>query len=149
MSNALKNVQKMFPGVTEVVDAKRARVIEVEPQDLKQAKVKSHKGCAMAVACKRKLVLDGVIMARSTAYLIKGKKATRYHVPESVSREMVAFDRGADFAAGVYKLIPPDKPLGSRTGYASKNKGTGTPRRSYHVTQKVRAMLGGEVPAEE
>ena len=136
-------VQRMFPQVTEVVDAKRARLIEVAPSDLKRAVVKAHKACAMAVACKRKLSLDGVIMGRKTAYLIKGRKATRYAVPESVAREIVAFDRGAAFEPGVYRLIPHARPLGTEKAHGPR-LAEGTPRRYIHVTTGVRALLGSE-----
>lgn len=140
-------VQKMFPQVTSVVDAKRPRLIEVAASDLKHATVQSHKACAMAVACKRKLRLDGVIMGRKTAYLIRGRKATRYAVPESVAREIVAFDRGARFEPGVYRLMPHQRPLGTEK-VCGPHASTGQPRRYLHVTTGVRALLGSEVPAE-
>lgn len=140
-------VQRMFPQVTEVVDAKRARRIEVAASDLKRATVKSHKACAMAVACKRKLSLDGVIMGRKTAYLIRGKKATRYAVPESVAREIIAFDRGATFEPGIYRLVPHARPLGTEKADGPRLS-VGTPRRYMHTTTGVRALLGSETPAE-
>lgn len=146
---ALKIVQKMFPNVTSVVDAGRARLIEVERADLRSATVQSHRACAMAVACKRKLDLDGVIMARSTAYLIKGRRATRYSVPESVTREIISFDRGAQFEPGTYRLIPPVKKLGEPQGERSPHEETGRAPRYHHTTTGVRALLGSTVPAAE
>jgi hypothetical protein len=141
---ALRIVQKMFPQVEEVVDAGRPRIIEVEDVDLKSANVKNHKSCAMAVACKRKLELDGVIISTTTAYLIKGKKATRYAVGEAVSREITSFDRGAQFAPGTYRLIPysPSRRLGIAREAGESTKGIGQ-RRFHHRTAGVRAMLGG------
>lgn len=148
--NALKTVQSMFPQVTSVVDAGRARVIEVEAVDLQSAAVRSHRTCAMAVACKRKLELDGVIMARTTAYLIKGRRATRYAVPQAVTREIISFDRGGGFEPGIYRLIPFE--AGRRLG-ADKARGpheiAGQPQRFRHQTAGVRAMLGSRVPAAE
>src|SRR2546423_938497 len=61
MPTALQVVQKFFPEVTEVEDAKRNSIIEVTTRDEKTANKKSHKTCAMAVACKRKFALDGVV----------------------------------------------------------------------------------------
>jgi CheY-specific phosphatase CheX len=90
MPTALRIVKKFFPEVTDVEDAEKSQVIEVT--------------CAMAVACKRKYNLDGVIISVKTAYLIKGKKAKRFSLPESVSREIVSFDRDSGFAAGQYRL---------------------------------------------
>lgn len=142
-------VQKMFPGVTEVVDAVRPRIIEVEQADLRRAEVQNHKSCAMAVACKRKLNLDGVIMARSTAYLIRGRKATRYSVPESITREIISFDRGAAFAPGQYRLIPPLRKMGEQAGPRSPHTETGSAPRYHHTTSGVRALLGSTIPAAE
>ena len=113
MPTALQVVQKFFPEVTEVVDASRNQVIEVTQQDEKTAKKKSHKTCAMAVACKRKFNLDGVVISVNRAYLVKGKKARRFTLPESVSREVVSFDRNGGFEPGEYELnkIPPSSRL--------------------------------------
>ena len=104
MPTALQLVKKFFPEVTHVVDASRNAAIEVTARDEKVANKKSHKTCAMAVACKRKFHLDGVIISINRAYLVKGKKARRFDLPPSVSREVVSFDRGAGFEAGEYEL---------------------------------------------
>ena len=79
MASALSIVQQLFPNVNKVVDAKKDINIEVTKSDTTSATVRNHKACAMAVACKRKLKLDGVIMSVSTAYLVTGDKATRYN----------------------------------------------------------------------
>src|SRR6267143_179111 len=104
MPNPLSIVNKFFPKVTKVRDATSNIEIEVTKTDQNIAKKMKHDECAMAVACKRKMHLDGVIMAISTAYLIKDNVATRYKVPISVGREITSFDRGAPFAVGTYKL---------------------------------------------
>lgn len=70
MPTALQVVQKFFPEVKEVVDAGRNQVIEVTSQDEKTARKKSHKTCAMAVACKRKFNLDGVVISVNRAYKV-------------------------------------------------------------------------------
>lgn len=90
---ALRLVQKYYPEVTKVIDGKKPIRVEVTKKDSNSAAVRDHKACAMAVACKRKLNLDGVLISVSTAYLVKGKKATRFQLPPSVSREVVSFDR--------------------------------------------------------
>lgn len=149
MSRSLAIVQGLFPEVKKLVDAKKDAKIEVTKADTKSATVRNHKACAMAVACKRKLNLDGVIMSISTAYLVKGDIATRYMVPPSVSREIVAFDRNAMFEPGEYLLkapkgenlmgagrhgtIPSESPE-SRSGNFAK--------RFTHRTGGVRASLG-------
>lgn len=143
--NALQTVQKFFPNVEHVKDATTPVEIEVTRHDAESKAVKDHKACAMAVACQRKLKLDGVIISRTKAYLIKGKWAKRYFVPISVSREVVAFDRGAKFMPGTYSLSA--VPVGSRLGEYKTGKKPGkrhyTNPRFRHVTQNVRGVLGG------
>jgi hypothetical protein len=63
----------------------------------------------MAKALERDKDYDGAIISTSVAYLIKGDKATRFRTPEAVTREIISFDRHADFAPGRYSLAPPGK----------------------------------------
>ena len=149
MATALNIVQKVFPNVTSVVDAKKDTQVEVTKRDTTSATVRNHKACAMAVACKRKLELDGVIMSVSTAYLIKGDKAIRYKVPQSVSREIVAFDREAVFEPGEYSLkaIAPAARLGSYGGPSTNNGNShsgGNAKRFRHKTDGIRSSLGSK-----
>jgi hypothetical protein len=148
-TTALRIVQQVFPGVKKVVDAKKNCVIEVTESDTKSATVRNHKACAMAVACKRKLHLDGVIMSVSTSYLIKDKIATRYHVPQSVAREITAFDRNAKFEPGEYVLKAPSesgKLRGVRGDYPQKSgvHNGNLIKRFHHRTEGIRASLGSK-----
>lgn len=147
MSNALGVVQKFFPQVKRVVDATTNASIEVTGADTKNSAVKNHSACAMAVACKRKFKLDGVIISRKVAYLIKGTKARRFYVPESVSREVVSFDRGSGFAPGEYELskVPTGAQLGRQKTQTIKNRTVKEPRKR-HITTNVRTVLGGQKP---
>jgi hypothetical protein len=138
-------VKKFFPNVVVVQDAKKPLHIEVTRRDSNSAAVRNHKGCAMAVAAKRCLNLDGVVISRQRAYLIKGNIATRYSFPESVRKEIVSFDRGGGFDEGVYRLtVPvatkpaPKKPKGETHGNSSHYK------REFHSTTNIRAGLGGK-----
>ena len=145
-------VRKFFPKVKTVVDANRNALIEVTQKDASSKAVRDHNGCAMAVACKRKFHLDGVIISRSTAYLIKGVQARRFKLPESVSREVVSFDRGGEFAIGRYELsaVPESSRLGARTGRPKdKANRDGKPKRFRHLTTHVRSVLGGKRPDDE
>lgn len=99
----------------------------------------------MAVACKRKLKLDGAIVSVSTAYLIKNGVATRYKVPPSVAREVVAFDRSAGFAPGRYALRAPTKheQIGAESHhYRGAGPHKSKKRQPHHITQGIRAALG-------
>lgn len=146
---ALGVVKKFFPDVKSVEDAVKRQVVQVRANDAKLRGKKKHDECALAEACKRSFAVDGVIISRSMAYLVKGKKAVRFKLPDSVSREIVSFDRGAGFQPGVYALeaIPPS----SRMDYRAKrddlrddrdrtNKG----KAKRHITTNVRSVLGGQ-----
>lgn len=142
MKTALYNVQQHFPAVTKVIDATKPIMVEVTKGDEKASKKRKHSECAMAVACKRSFSVDGVIISRSTAYLIKDKVAVRYKVPTTVAREVTSFDRGAGFEPGTYQLSKPGKwqSLGTPGGNtAHTGKGNKLKR---HVTTNIRAILG-------
>lgn len=151
--STLNIVKKFFPKVQKVVDVRINAVIEVTAKDASSKAVKQHDACAMAVACKRKFHLDGVIISRSMAYLIKGKQARRFHLNDSVAREVVSFDRGSGFATGKYELshISPSALRGAReTRTNSKVKRTGKDNditksgRFRHLTTGIRSVLGGQ-----
>lgn len=122
-ASALRNVQKYFPEVTQVEDADKSVILDVTKGDVAKAERRAHKTCAMAVACKRALEADGVIISVKTAYVIKGKKAQRYRLPESVSREIVSYDRDSQFAPGEYHLSKPEP--STRLGAVRKGRPKG------------------------
>ena len=145
-SHSLAVVKKFFPNVEDVEDARCHAEVTVTAADEKASKKMDHDSCAMAVACKRELKVDGVIISRKTAYLIKGTKATRYELPESVSREVVSFDRGGGFAPGDYNMRPPSESrrLGVMRGGNGARNGNGKPIRRQHKTSNIRAVLGSK-----
>lgn len=152
MASALDIVKSMFPEVTSVVDSKVGLNVEVTKRDINAATVKNHKACAVAVACKRKMHADGVIISINRAYVVKGKRAYRYNVPRSVAREVVVFDRGGQFEAGTYRLeaIPSYQRIGTkkhgarRNGSGSSHNGNLAKRfkKYQHKTENIRATLG-------
>lgn len=146
MPSALAIVRQFFPRVTKVTDAPRSLIIDVTLGDTKSAAIKNHRACAAAVACKRQYHLDGVIVSRSMAYLIRGRKATRYMVPSELVREVVAFDRGGKFEPGQYHLTRPaaNIRLGRKRPHRSDKRGLiGKHRKHRHVTTNIRAVLAG------
>lgn len=137
-------VKKHFPNVTQVKEAAHGVVIKVEAQDTRDSRRKSHEECALAVACKRKFHLDGVLISLSRAYLIKGKTATKFEVGGAVGREITSFDRGAGFAPGTYMLRKPSPAPGGRN---HQGNGNGKKRKKalvIHETSDVRAVLGSD-----
>jgi len=148
--NSLVMVQSYFPKVTNVVDANKPALIEVTKGDNTTANIKSHKTCALAVACKRMFRSDGVIIGLTTAYIIKGKIAYRYKLGGTTSREITSFDRKAGFDIGFYQLTPapPSNRLGVYQGNPNRPSGAKKPKvkRFMHFTQGVRTALGSGTP---
>jgi hypothetical protein len=141
----LRIVNRHFPNVTKVEDAKKNLAIEVTKHDESSSKRRNHEECAMAIACKRAYHADGVIIARSVAYLVKGTLAVRFKIPPSVSREITSFDRGGSFTPGMYQLSKPAKADTLKRKNERDVGGGNVPGREirkYHLTTGIRAVLG-------
>lgn len=143
----LQIVQRHFPNVTTVKDATKNLTIEVTKHDESSSKRRNHGECAMAIACKRAYHADGVIIARSVAYLVKDRLAIRFKIPHSVSREITSFDRGGPFSPGTYFLSRPAKAdtlatKNKRDKYDGGNTGPSREIRKYHLTTGIRTVLG-------
>lgn len=144
--SALGIVRKYYPNVQKITDAKKPIKIEVTAKDCRGGNSKSPSSCAMARAFEREY--DGAIISLSAAYLIKGNKATRYLVPQSVSREIVSFDRSHKFEPGTYSLRTPYYTLGSpnrRTKPDTHKNAAGeryavSKSRNNHKTAGIRAL---------
>ncbi len=141
---SLNMVQRYYPKVRSVEDAKKPLDVPVSKTDCTNAKPESFTDCAFAKACKR-ADFDGAIVTLTTAYLVKGEKAIRYKVNNTLSREIVVLDRTRDgdrFRAGQYRLSAPAPSiaLGPRQ-YKEKRKGrhmpTGKRAKPIH-TENVR-----------
>ena len=145
--SALRIVTRYFPQVNSVNDAQRPIIVEVTSDDVEQSKVKDHLTCALAVACKRAFKADGVIIGLTRSYIIKGFTATRYQNAETISREVITFDRfgKSGFDTGYYALSPvcPSSKLGNphRSGASGKKNPKSKPR-FRHFTSGVRTVLG-------
>src|SRR6266550_1113348 len=117
--SALSVLQKTFPQVKKVVDAKESIRINVTSRDSISARKKDPNGCALVHACVREKIADAAIIGIGFSYLIKGSKATRYRTSEGVGREITSFDRHQDFAEGKdYTLskVGPSSRLGAHKG---------------------------------
>ncbi len=142
---ALNIVRRFFPQVENVEDATIPLTIEVTQSDSNNAKLKNHSGCAFAMACKRAQKADGVIVSIKTCYVVRGNRAVRYRFNESVSREVVSFDRKGGFDPGLYAMRPPahGERLGEiRTGRDTGERGNGKrPTKFRHKTGGIRTSL--------
>jgi hypothetical protein len=137
----------VFPKALTISDAKKDLTIEITAHDCELGKRKNHRGCAAARSVKRILKLDSVAVGRSTLYCNKAGHLTRYIIPQSLQKEIVAFDRGAPFAPGIYVI---KKPWGNNRRVAqakqkphpTKNPGTrGKKAKIRHFTTGIRAIL--------
>lgn len=143
-------LRKHYPDVDAVVDAKKRVVLNITREDIAFGKRKDHRTCGVAVCVRRQENVDGVIVGVRRVYFIKGRVATRFEPTESLSRELVAFDRGGTFDAGVYVLNPVRRPTGTKTrrtrtpSEASSNPGGSSPQLALsHFTRLTRTTLGG------
>jgi hypothetical protein len=146
-AKSLAICRHFFPQVTRVVDAEKPELVDVTPHDADHADVKSHLTCALAIACKRFFKADGVIIALTISYIVKGKTATRFFNTGTISREITSFDRKAGFDVGLYNLVPPSPAhrFGAprKSGRSGAHTGRGfLPKRFRHYTKGVRTSLG-------
>ncbi len=138
---ALQIVQKFYPNVATVTDAKKETTIEVTKRDCQSKAVKNHSECALATACKRAMDLDGVVIAIRVAYLIKGNEAVRFGLGESIAREVTAFDRQGNFEPGEYTLLKPTHRIGDPASSGARKFKRGKSGRTVkhrHMTEDVR-----------
>jgi hypothetical protein len=149
--SSLAMIQSYFPFVEMVKDATQRAVVEVTADDNTHSDVKSHKTCALALACKRFFHADGVIIGLTTSWIIINKTAMRFMNSGTTSREITSFDRKAGFDAGKYLLTPAtdSNRLGSVRAKNPDRHGKGGPKRAFrHYTRNVRTSLrwhGAEV----
>lgn len=147
---SLRIIKHFFPQVNVVLDGEKPVLVEVTRDDNAHADVKSHRTCALAIACKRFFRADGVIIGLTTSYIIYGKTAYRYSNAGTVSREITSFDRKAGFDVGFYHLTPPSPStrIGAARTTTVKRSGprTGTSIKKYrHFTTGTRTTLGGYI----
>lgn len=118
----------------KIVDAKRDLIVEVKNCDTKAAR-KAPQHCAFAQACKRQEKnIGAAVFLRSMAYIQRGDKLVRYRIPSSVSKEIVAFDRGGKLEPGEYYLRK-ITPSYTRTGYSKRKK-------AYKLGKRKRTVVG-------
>jgi len=142
--SALATIQKTFPQVKKVIDARRSIRVSVTENDCSAARKKDPNSCALARACIREKLGDAAIIGISTCYLIKGDRAIRFKTSETIAREITSFDRHHDFAAGndyTLSKIAPRARLGTalRVG-TGKPRAHGAPKMRHHQTINIRKL---------
>ena len=92
----------------EEVDAQKPLTVNVTARDIKLAKAKNSKECALARAVKRQYSCKAAYFLRTTAWLEYPNKMVRYRLPQSVQKEIVSFDRSKMMSTGEYRLTTPE-----------------------------------------
>jgi hypothetical protein len=130
----------------KVYDAKSRVVIEVSREDITGGKSKEPSSCAAARACLRQVPkCTEVRVYKSRTYLKLQNKWYRFHTPQSMKLEIVAFDRGANFLPGVY-VLSPMQPSKVATGKSQSKAKAPILKKDRNKTPKKRAkphMLTG------
>lgn len=138
---APRDIRRAFPNVTQVIDAKRAVEISVNAKDCKTGEPLNPLECALARAVKRQFHADAAVIGLGASYIIKENKATRFHTPERIRREIVSFDRHNDFAEGSYILVPKSPALKLGTTHVSKDKRARHDNAKRHPVKNVRVRI--------
>ena len=120
-------------GGRHVKDADKPLVLKIAKADVHDSTPGDPANCAVAVACKRLIGADEVLVYKTRAYVRKGNTWTRYMVPKSIQGEIRAFDRGAEFVPADYTLTPPTQ--GERLGRIRAEKG-GTIKTNRDIRRK-------------
>jgi hypothetical protein len=136
----------------KTIDARKPLLLEVRPVDIKGADKKNPESCALARACCRAEKADEAFFFRTTAWLRKGDVLIRYHLPPSVQKEIVSFDRNKTMEPGTYQLSKPDKShkMSAVKKRSEKRPGRHKPARSgikrkfTHRTTDVRGLTAPE-----
>ena len=128
---------RAFEG-SPVVDADAAMMLQITPNDVKGASKKNPATCAAARAGQRELGKDVRVFLTRT-YVKEKNHWIRFKTPESVSREIISFDRGSAFDPGEYHFVPlsPSQRLGGYRGPSTPKTGKHKPR-PHHATGHVR-----------
>ncbi len=125
----------------KVIDASAPLALEVTRSDIDNSKQKDPANCAFACAVKRHLGAKAAYFMRSTAYIEYDHAVVRYDMPESMQKEIVAFDRAKAMEPGIYQLSP--TPPSGRFGSKSRKKRTAAARRRRQATKRRATGKGG------
>lgn len=95
--------------------------VVVTDDDIVRAKKANSQHCALARAALRLPRVNAAYFFRSVAFIEYPTAMIKYSLPPSVQKEIVSFDRGGIFAAGVYQLSPMP-PSNTRPALDKRNK---------------------------
>jgi len=126
-----------------VVDATKPISIHITQRDATEGGNKNPSTCAAARAVKRDV--PECVSARvhiGRVYVETPSKWIRYNTPDALRTEIIAFDRGGEFAPGDYKLKVPEKRDYSKGTSGAQwnggNRGKSAKKRAKTLIAKVK-----------
>lgn len=129
-----------------IINAKRPIKLTITSNDVKGGDAKEPQDCVVERACRRELRAKEVRVHLARIYMRTSEGSwTRYFTPQQMRSEIIAFDRGGNFAAGEYHLgaISPSKATGKTQGAKAKHRKSGKKRQKPHVVADVRMGPAG------
>lgn len=137
-------IQTLYPN-KRIIDATKPVDLNVTSRDIKKADPSNPRACAFAQCLLRTEPIEEAIVWKTTAYLVYPRRVVRYKVNGSLQNEIVALDRGGEFAPGTYTLIPFSP--ANRLGGLKKSPNT-TPVQSTKGTKPVRLVAKSTFPRQ-
>lgn len=145
----LSYMLKKHPNVAFAYDALEPVQITLSDSDIKNGIAKNNTKCAFSNAACRMLKADDAYVGIRMACLKFGNKLVRFKIPESVSREIVCFDRHRDCDAAHksyrFSAVTGDRALGRPYRESAEKNGNSTakkPRKGQfldrHMTKHIR-----------
>lgn len=136
----------------KVKDASEPLTFTVMKADVTRGAAKKSSSCAAARALCREGHCEEARVHVSRAYIKKEGGWLRFGVAPTMRNEIIAFDRGGEFAPGTYTLAPVqptvrlDAPSRKARGIPQRKTGKFPQRgrrtkRTYHVVSGVRAKM--------
>lgn len=130
-----------------IVDATKPIIVKITKRDIAKAKRRAPDCCVAAQALIRSFGKAKVHLTRT--YVKKGNKWLRFQTSIHLKHEIIAYDRGGQFATGEYALLPmpsymksTGKRQGSKPKYTHARKNPNRRKRLYIHTQGVRKHAG-------
>ncbi len=106
----------------KIVDAKKGLILKVTSKDIDKAEQNNPSACGFAQAATRQLKATSAHFFRSVAWVETPRHIVRFSLPQSMQKEIVAFDRSKSMEPGTYKLSPvwPGRRPSERRKYVAK-----------------------------
>jgi hypothetical protein len=138
MKKKIRRISK-YKGLP-LIDATKDLEICVSEKDVSNSKKNDPSNCAAANAAKR--ILKAEVEVHISRVYVKNKNHwIRFLTPQSISREVTSFDRGASFEPGNYVIKAPS--TGQKLGYYKISRHTETNKGKKligkrHITANIR-----------